>query len=43
MALLILSMIEGVCIAKPKMGLAEWRRYKSDGRAHRKIIIYIYF
>ena len=33
MALLILSMTEGACIAKLKMGLAEWRRYKSDGRA----------
>ena len=36
MALLILSMTEGACIAKPKMGLAEWRRYKSDGRAQWK-------
>ena len=36
MALLILIMTEGACIAKPKMGLAEWRRYKSDGRAQWK-------
>ena len=36
MALLILSVTEGACIAKPKMGLADWRRYKSDGRAQWK-------
>ena len=31
--LLLLSMTEGACAAKSKMGLADWRRYKSDGRA----------
>jgi len=29
-------MTEGACVGRPKMGLADWRRYKSDGRAQWK-------